>query len=70
MVRLLLRGLAVLLALLGLFGTHSAMWFRLEEEGDLERIQQVDLVLGGMLALAFVLFFAPGQLRPLWAWPL
>ena len=47
---------------------YFATWFQLEGPGELEMIERADIALGGLLALAVVLFFAPSQFRPLWAW--
>src|SRR5262249_22920901 len=58
-----LRIVAVLLAGWAAFWTYFAMWFRLEGSDELKWIRKADLELGGIFALAVVLFFVPERLK-------
>jgi hypothetical protein len=68
MMRVILRVIAVLIAGWAAVGAYYAMWFRMEGSSELRMIEEVDLDIGGMFALAFVLFFAPGRIRAPKAW--
>jgi hypothetical protein len=68
MTRYVLRILGGLLAVVGVVQADFAMWFRLESEGELREIEQVDFALGGIFAIAFVLLLGPSRLKAPWAW--
>jgi hypothetical protein len=48
-----------MVALLALRDAWNAMWFRLESFDELKMIEQADFELGGVFALAILLFLAP-----------
>jgi hypothetical protein len=58
-----LRLIAVLLAGWAAFWSFFAMMFRLEGSDELEWVKRVDLQVGGIFALALVLFFVPGRIK-------
>jgi hypothetical protein len=68
MARVVLRVVGLLLAGAASVETFLAMWFRLDTSGELRMIEQVDLELGAMFALAFVLLFAPTRVKGLRPW--
>jgi hypothetical protein len=60
--------MAVILVGLASIETCFAMSFRLEGSDELKMIERVDFELGGIFALAFLLFFAPSHIRAPKAW--
>ena len=70
MARILLKALGLLLAGAALVGTCFAMWFRLESEDELRMIEQVDMALGAMFALALILLLMPIRLQGARPWVL
>jgi hypothetical protein len=63
MLVVILRVIAVLVALLTAIQTFFAMWFRFDSMEEFAWIKEEDVILGGAFALAFILFFLPSQLR-------
>ena len=68
MIRIVLRYIAVLLARWASLCVYYAMWFRMEGSSELRLAEEMDLEVGGMFALAFILLFAPGRIRAPKAW--
>jgi len=62
-VRFLLRVSALPLAGLVVFEIGMVMRFPIEGESELREVEQYDLGLGGVLALALILLFGPSSLR-------
>lgn len=58
-----LRVVAVLIAAWASLGAFFAMMFRFDSTDEFEMIKQVDVELGGELALAVVLFFVPNRIK-------
>jgi hypothetical protein len=58
-----LRVVAVLIAGWAGLGAFFAMMFRFDSSDELEMVKQVDVEVGGAMALAVVLFFVPNRIR-------
>ncbi|MBM4070529.1 MAG: hypothetical protein FJ271_16470 [Planctomycetes bacterium] len=58
-----LRVVAVLIAGWAGLGAFFAMMFRFDSSDELEWVKQVDVEVGGAMALAVVLFFVPNRIK-------
>jgi hypothetical protein len=68
MIRVYLRVLGLILAVVALHEAFFAMIFRLESSFELRQMELHDLDIGGVFALAFVLLFGPGRWKAPRAW--
>src|SRR5262245_48801080 len=62
------RILAVSLAAVASCETYLTIGFRLEGASELRQVEEWDIVLGAMFALAFILFVTPSRAKAIWVW--